>query len=632
MTVRYPRLVSLGLALASFAILGAPNAIASQPSYSPYVDESIPRHVYWGDTHLHTSWSVDAAVLGRTTLTPEAAYRFARGEQVTATNGMQVKLRQPLDFLVITDHAEYLGLMQQIQRKDPLLLATDQGATWYQMFQKGKDSTQKALFEILMGLAKPDKIGSLELRQNVWRQVTENADQFNQPGTFTAFIGYEWTSSVNLGDNMHRNVIFRDGAKRANQMLPFSAQDSNDPEALWASLEQYTLATNGQVMAIAHNGNLSNGLMFSEKRLSGSLFDSNYAERRARWEPLYEVTQIKGDGESHPMLSPDDEFSDYETWDLGSLAGDPKEPWMLRTEYARSALKLGLAHAQKLGVNPFKFGMIGSTDSHTGLATAAENNFWGKFSKYEPGKDRFTPPVLPPAKDPELNVLGWQSVASGYAAVWATQNTREAIYDAMQRKEVFATTGPRMSVRFFGGFDYVAGDALRPDFAAVGYSKGVPMGGDLGVAPANRSPRFLVAANKDPYGANLDRIQVVKGWLDSDGELHEKVYNVSVSDNRTIADNKVESVGDTVDITAPSYTNSIGDPQLLTQWIDPDFNPRQRSFYYARVLEIPTPRWTAFDLQYLAGKEPVETGVNTTKDIPMKTQERAYTSPIWYTP
>jgi len=598
--------------------------MAAPASYSPYVDDTIPRRVYWGDTHLHTSWSVDAAVLGRTTLTPDTAYRFARGEQVTATNGMQVKLREALDFLVISDHAEYLGLMQQINRQDPLLMETSQGALWHGMFQEGQDSIRKALFEILMGLAQPDKIGSTELRRKTWEQVTANADQFNEPGVFTAFIGYEWTSSMNNADNMHRNVIFRDSARLADQMLPFTAQDSQDPEALWSFLERYTQATGGQVMAIPHNGNLSNGMMFSDKRVDGSAFDRSYAQRRARWEPLYEVTQIKGDGESHPLLSPNDEFANYENWDLGNLAGERKEPWMVRYEYARSALKLGLAHEKKLGVNPFRFGMIGSTDSHTGLATAAEDNFWGKFSKYEPGTDRLTPSVLPPAKDPELNVLGWQSVASGYAAVWATDNTREAIFDAMQRKEVFATTGPRISVRFFGGFEYKADDALRPDYARVGYSKGVPMGGDLGNAPANSSPRFLVAANKDPFGANLDRIQIVKGWLDSDGELHENVYNVAVSDERPVVDNVVEPVGDTVDVSTPSYANSIGEPQLLTQWIDPDFNPAQHAFYYARVLEIPTPRWTAYDAKYAS--------TDVVQGIPMKTQERAYTSPIWYSP
>ncbi|PLW67419.1 DUF3604 domain-containing protein [Pseudohalioglobus lutimaris] len=624
MTIRYvwARVPSLLLFIACIA--ASSRATAAPGSYSPYVDDTTPRRVYWGDTHLHTSWSVDAAVLGRTTLTPDTAYRFARGEQVTATNGMQVKLKEPLDFLVISDHAEYLGLMQQINRQDPLLMETSQGARWHGMFQEGQDSIRKALFEILMGLAQPDKIGSTELRRKTWEQVTANADQYNEPGVFTAFIGYEWTSSMNNADNMHRNVIFRDSARLADKMLPFTAQDSQDPEALWGFLERYTQATGGQVMAIPHNGNLSNGMMFSDKRVDVSAFDRSYAQRRARWEPLYEVTQIKGDGESHPLLSPNDEFANYENWDLGNLAGERKEPWMLRYEYARSALKLGLAHEKKLGVNPFRFGMIGSTDSHTGLATAAEDNFWGKFSKYEPGNDRLTPSVLPPAKDPELNVLGWQSVASGYAAVWATDNTREAIFDAMQRKEVFATTGPRISVRFFGGFEYKADDALRPDYARVGYSRGVPMGGDLGNAPANRSPRFLVAANKDPFGANLDRIQIVKGWLDSDGELHENVYNVAVSDERPVVDNVVEPVGDTVDVSTASYANSIGEPQLLTRWIDPDFNPAQHAFYYARVLEIPTPRWTAYDAKYAS--------TDVVQGIPMKTQERAYTSPIWYSP
>lgn len=483
--------------------------------------------------------------------------------------------------------------MQQIQKADSVLLASDQGKRWYEMYQRGKESTQKALFEILTGLSQPDKIGSAKLRSSIWEKVTANADHFNQPGKFTAFIGYEWTKSMDNGSNLHRIVIFRDDAYLVDQILPFSAQDSLDPEALWAFLQQYERSSGGQVIAIPHNGNFSNGLMFADRRMNGEPLDRTYAEKRARWEPLYEVTQIKGDGEAHPLLSPNDEFADHENWDTGNLSSVPKQPWMLKHEYARSALKLGLAHAGKLGVNPFQFGVIGSTDSHTGLATAAEANFWGKFSKYEPGPDRLTPMVLPPGEQPELNLLGWQSVASGYAAVWATANTRDALFDAMRRREVYATTGSRISVRFFGGFDYEDEDALRGDYVQLGYQKGVPMGGELKGEFSDRSPRFLIAAVKDPDGANLDRIQVIKGWLDESGELHEKVYNAVASGERRIHDNVVEPVGDTVDVPTTSYSNSIGEPQLATVWIDPDFNAGLRAFYYARVLEIPTPRWTA---------------------------------------
>jgi hypothetical protein len=390
-------------------------------------------------------------------------------------------------------------------------------------------------------------------------------------------------------------------------------------------MANYEATTGGDLLALAHNGNMSNGIMFPvDKQYTGATIDREYATERAAWEPLYEVTQIKGDGEAHPFLSPNDEFADYETWAKGNLnLSRPKENSMLEFEYARSALKNGLLLENKLGVNPYKFGMVGSTDSHTSLATAEEDNFFGKHAGAEPAKDRAEHVM---AKFGDAEYIGWEMVASGYAAVWATENTREAIFEAMERKEVYATTGPRMLVRFFGGWDFEPSDAATRSPGFVGYRKGVPMGGDLAKAPAGKAPTFLVAALKDSIGGNLDRIQIVKGWLDKSGKTQERVYDVAVSDGRTInADGRCTTpVGNTVDVAKATWTNTIGDSELITVWRDPDFVPSVRSFYYARVIEIPTPRWTAYDAKYY--------GVQLGSEIPMTTQERAYTSPIWYTP
>jgi hypothetical protein len=462
--------------------------------------------------------------------------------------------------------------------------------------------------------------------RSTWQEIIAAAEEANDPRRFTAFIGYEWTSNTG-GNNLHRNVIFRDGGARASLVEPFTVLPplgSDNPRDLWKWMADYEEKTGGDVLAIAHNGNLSNGRMFPLiESFTGMPVDAEYAETRARWERLYEATQIKGDGEAHPFLSPNDEFADYETWDKGNLdLSEAKTTAMLEFEYARSALKNGLLLEQELGTNPYKFGMIGSTDSHTGLATADDDNFWGKTSASEPGPERASHPFI---KTEKATIMGWEQTASGYAAVWAMENTREALFDAMERKETYATTGPRMVVRFFGGWDFEERDAEDRLPARVGYGKGVPMGGDLERAPRGKSPTFLVAALKDPVGANLDRIQVVKGWVTEDGETHEKVHDVVWSgDRRPGADGKLPPVGDTVDVRNATYTNSIGATELITVWKDPEFDPALRAFYYARVLEIPTPRWTAYDAKYF--------GIDLPKDVPMTTQERAYTSPIWYTP
>jgi hypothetical protein len=601
-----------------------------KPPYSPYADRKFPERVYWGDTHLHTAISLDAGAAG-CRLGPREAYRFAKGEQVTASSGQQVKLSRPLDFLVVADHSDNMGFITDLFAGKPELLADPTGRRWYDMIKSGQGGA--AALEIVGSFAQGKFPPALVYApgtqgyRSTWEIILKAAEEANAPGRFTAFIGYEWTSLA-AGNNLHRNVIFRDDATKASQVEPYTTTPpygSNNPRELWKWMAAYEQKTGGEVLAIAHNGNLSNGTMFPIiESFNGKPIDREYAEQREHWERLYEATQIKGDGETHPFLSPNDEFANYERWDKGNLdMSQAKKPEMLQYEYARSALRNGLKLEQELGVNPYKFGMVGSTDSHTGLATADEDNFFGKATPYEPSATRTEHAFM---KGAGGTVMAWEMTASGYAGVWATDNTREALFDAMQRKETYATTGPRMVVRFFGGWEFEAGDAGTRSPAVIGYTKGVPMGGDLSNAPAGKSPTFLVAALKDPIGANLDRVQVVKGWLDAKGETHEKVYDVVWAGERK-ADaktGKLPPVGDTVDVPNATYTNTIGASELIKVWKDPEFDASQRAFYYVRVLEIPTPRWTAYDAKYFGIKLPPE--------VPMKGQERAYTSPIWYTP
>ena len=606
-------------------------AFPTKRPYSPWAGRNFPMRPLFGDTHLHTALSFDAGAAGAR-VGPREAYRFAKGEEITASSGQPVKLSRPLDFLVVADHSDNLGFFADFLAGKPEILQNPKGREWYEMVQSGKGA--EAAWDIVVTFSQgkfPPEItyqpGNPAYR-SVWQSIIDAAEEANDPGRFTAFIGYEWTS-LDKGNNLHRNVIFRDGGEKAGMIEPYTTQPplgSNNPRDLWKWLNNYEEKTGGSALAIAHNGNLSNGTMFPLVEPStGKEIDREYAEQRKRWEILYETTQMKGDGESHPTLSPNDEFASFEKWDKGNLdLSEAKTPEMLEFEYARSALKNGLKLEAKLGVNPYKFGLVGSTDSHTGLATADDDNFWGKISSGEPNPGRASHPFMTnPALG--LKIMGWETTASGYAAVWAQENTRASIFDAMKRRETYATTGPRMLVRFFGGFDFTADDANSRSPAIAGYSKGVPMGGDLTDAPAGKAPTFLVAALKDPIGANLDRYQIVKGWLDAAGEVHEKVYDVAWSgDRKPGADGKVPSVGDTVDVQNATWTNTIGAPELIAYWSDPEFDPAQRAFYYGRVIEIPTPRWTAYDAKYF--------GLTMPPEVRMTTTERAYTSPIWYTP
>lgn len=607
------------------AMFDKDNIQPEKKEFSPYVNRGYPTNVYFGDTHLHTSLSMDAGTFGNR-LGLDDAYRFTRGEEVTASKGYKAKLGRPLDFVVIADHSDGMGFFDMFATGDPAVMDQPEGRKWNKAINQGGQAAVDAALEIITLFSQnkfPWKTNDPKLMKPVWQEVIAAAEKYNDPGKFTALIGYEWTSLVK-GNNLHRVVIYRDGANEARQTLPFTLADSADPEELWKAMQAYENKTGGDLLAIPHNGNLSNGILFDVETLSGGPIDKNYAERRQHWEPLYEATQIKGDGEAHPLLSPDDEFADYETWDLGNLdMSQAKTDDMLPGEYARSGLKRGLEFEQKLGVNPYKFGMIGSTDAHTSLPAVEENNFFGKHSGVEPSPGRTKHVVIGGEKD---KIMGYDMASSGYAAVWATENTREALFDAMARRETYATTGPRMAVRFFGGWDFVKEDAESRMPAEIGYKKGVPMGSDLSKAPDGKSPTFLVAALKDSMSGNLDRIQIIKGWVGKDGKAQERVYDVAVSDDRKIDESGrcKTPVGNTVDEDKATWTNTIGDPELLAVWTDPDFDPGLRAFYYARVLEIPTPRWTAYEAKRFNLKLP--------KNVKMTTQERAYTSPIWYSP
>lgn len=594
--------------------------------YSPYADRGFPTRPLWGDTHLHTTNSPDAFAFGNR-LGPEQAYRFAQGETVTSATGQRVQLSRPLDFLVVADHGVAMGAMMELYKGNPALMRDPRLKRWHLMMNESPEKGVEAAGEVIAAGSQGDIPPAMldpKIARTVWNAYTETAERFNEPGRFTALIGYEWTSLIR-GNNLHRVLIFRGDKSKADQILPFTFADSPDPEKLWEFMAAYEQKTGDYVIAIPHNGNLSNGMMFALSTVPGAPLDRAYAETRTRWEPVYEITQIKGDGEAHPFLSPNDEFAGYELWDKANLdMSERKTNDMLQYEYAREALKNGLRLEADLGVNPFKFGVVGSTDSHTSLVAVEEENFFGKHTGKEPSAHRWNKPVL---STPSGNIMGWEQVSSGLAAVWATDNTRESIWDAINRREVYGTTGPRILVRFWGGWEFVGADAASRLPAEIGYTKGVPMGGDLYTAPAGKAPTFLVAALKDPYSGNLDRIQIVKGWLDSAGKTHENVYDVVWGDadrRRPTSDGKLPPVGNTVDVTNATWTNTIGDPELIAVWKDPDFDPKVRAFYYARVIEIPTPRWTAYDaMRY---------GVKMSKDVPMTTQERAYTSPIWYTP
>jgi hypothetical protein len=603
------------------------------------------KNVYWGDTHLHTSYSPDAFLMGNQTADPDTAYRYAKGLPVVHPyHRARIQIHTPLDFLVVSDHGEFMGVIPNILKDNPVVANTETGKRYKQMFAEGKSI--EVFSEIIGQVNKVTPINpelhNEDISRTVWGEIMSAADRHNEPGKFTAFMGWEWSSTPG-GANLHRVVVMREGKEKGEQFIPYTSLESDKPEDLWKWLDNTTAKTGANFLAIPHNSNISQGLMFPLQDSEGNLITKEYADTRMKWEPLVEMTQIKGDSETHPNLSPTDEFADYETYDhliavegaearnmftdgfLGQLSEQDRELILKNKQqvakagdYARSALKRGLVIEDRIGANPYKFGMIGSTDSHTAMASAEETNFHGKMAIDSTPETKL--------KDVIPGTPGWDMGAAGLVAVYAEQNTRTAIFDGMQRKEVYATTGPRIQLRFFGGWDYLPSDVSASDMVAIGYKKGVPMGSDLSKAPAGKAPSFMITAMKDPVDANLDRIQIVKGWVDKEGMPQEKVFDVALADGRTVgANGKVEPIGNTVDLKTGKYTNSIGDAQLATVWTDPEFDASVRAFYYVRVLQIPTPRHTLFDTIAL-GIDPKESG------NPATIQERAYSSPIWYTP
>ncbi len=569
-----------------------------EKAYSPGVQSDIPREVFFGDLHLHSRASADSYAMGNRSLTARDAYRFAAGEEIEASSGLPAQLRRPLDFLAVTDHAEFMGVLNALTEKDPELMSSPLGKRW------GAASTDEFLTSFVESLSNPDPVRDDvpdDLEWRIWRQLTSVAEEHYRPGAFTTFSAYEWTADSE-GNNLHRCVIYRDNSELTSSVLPFSSFLGSDPEQLWAALHRYEEQTGGRVISIPHNGNLSNGIMWDTHRLGGQAIDAEYARLRMRWEPVAEVTQVKGDSETHPLLSPSDEFAAFERWDRYNIMNTAEtKPEMLPGSYARSALKRGLAFADSTGINPYQFGMIGSTDSHTSLSTANEDNFFGKFANSEPG-----------VRSPESMMAGmknadWELGASGLAAIWARENTREALFDALERKEIYATTGPRIKLRFFASWDFVEQDLQTLDLPQVAYAKGVPMGGDLperSTEDAEGAPSFIVLALKDPDGVNLSRLQIIKGWLDASGQVQEQIYDVAGQQG--------------------GRAQLFGAAYLSAYWRDPGFDANQHAFYYARVVEIERPRWTIYDQRHFDTPQ--------SSDAPAVVQDRAYSSPIWYAP
>jgi len=618
----------------SCAVLASMGLHAADKPYSPYADREFPTKLLFGETHVHSALSADAGG-GGTKLMPRDVYRFARGDQVMSNTGQPARLARAFDFFALTEHTDGMGAITDVLRGAPNIMADEQGKYFHQQFTAGGEAAKKASVELIKRFSQGTLSPALNYQpgnpgyKSTWEDLVSAAEEFNDPGKFTTLIAYEWTSLVK-GNNLHRNVFFRDGPERALQVLPMTMtppQGSPDPRDLWKWLQSYEDKTGGDVIAIPHNPNLSNGIMFALQNdfENGAPYTADYLKTRAKWEPLVEIGQTKGDSETHPLLSPDDEFADYERWDWANLdVTEKKTPEMLPGDYVRSALKNGLAIAVEKGTNPFKLGFVGGSDIHTGLSTSFDDNFFGAFAWMEPSPERSLN-VVKSNKELGISYKGWQYATPGPTAVWATENTRGAVFDALERREAYATTGPRIRVRFFGGYDFTDTDIRGRNLARVGYAKGVPMGADLASAPQGKSPNFMIWALRDPDGANLDRVQVIKGWVDSKGKTRERVFDVVwAGDRQPDKNGKLPAVGDTVDLSVPTWSNSIGAPELATVWQDPEFDADSHAFYYLRVIEIPTPRWTAYDR--------IRMGVDMPEEIRLKTQERAYTSPIWYAP
>ena len=606
------------------SLIHATGILIGTLSFAAWSQSGQDTRVYFGDTHVHSSYSYDSYTMQNRSADPDVAYRFAKGmPAVHPGYGGRIQLERPLDFLVVADHAEYLGITAALFSGDERVANTPTGRRLLEM-GGGPGQERLVLVEMARSMHRREPFDEINLEpiiRSTWERSVEIADRHYEPGVFTSLIGWEW-SGFPTANSIHRVVLMREGADVARQFLPFSTFHSERPEDLWQWLEQTGERIGATFLAIPHNSNISSGRMFQDVDSDGRSISGEYARTRIRWEPIMEVTQTKGDSETHPLLSPDDEFADFGTYERARLPGVNIPP-PNAAEYARAALRRGLEIEARVGANPYRFGFIGSTDIHTGLSTTDEAAYSGKLGVEGTPLTKTAP--LQGGNEPGTYKIGRDFEAAGLAGVWARENTREALFDAFRRKEVYATSGPRIHLRFFGGWDYAPEDAEANDLADVGYRGGVPMGGELARAPEGRAISFLVHAAMDPLGANLDRIQIVKGWLDGDGAAHERVHNVALSDGRSLdADGQAPAVGSTVDLDTATYTNSIGATQLSAVWEDPDFDPDAPAFYYARAIEIPTPRHTLFDAVALG--EPPFDGYKAT------IQERAYSSPIWYSP
>lgn len=596
---------------------------------APAADSKYPMRVLWGDEHVHTALSLDGGIAG-TTLLPEDSIRFARGEEVTSSTGAKMRLSRPMDWIAITDHSDAMGVITELRAGNPTMMANPTGKRWHDMMLQGGQTAMQAKRELVKSVTDgsvPMELADPRFMISAWQANVDVMEKYNAPGTFSAMIAFEWSAAPD-GRNLHRNVIFRDNGDKTRGLVPLTTaqamvpgRSGNDPESLWRWLGNWEAKTGGRALAIPHNGNLSNGAMFALTRLDGAPLTPELAAERARWERIYEMYQYKGSGEVVPSLAPGDEFANFGIWDTADLGGNAVKPGSNKGEYWRDAIANGMMLEAKLGVNPFRYGAAAGTDTHTALPAYEESGFGGKFADSEPtNKDRWNNLYK---KEANYIRKDWTMMAQGLTGVWATSNTRAAIWDAMHRRETYASTGPRIVLRMFGGFDLSHHDLK--DMVDAGYTRGVPMGGDLRRSPDGKAPTFLIAALKDPDGANLDRVQVVKLWVGKNGKPQQKIYDVALSDNRKPGRNgKVPPVGNTVDLKTATYTNTIGATELQVAWTDPHFKAGDRAAYYVRVIEIPTPRWTAYDAARF--------GVQMGADVDMILQERAVSSPIWYNP
>jgi hypothetical protein len=610
--------MSLNSISCSFALRGACHLLSMTATLvcagQAMAAESV---LLWGDTHVHTSNSVDAWAYGNTTADPDTAYRFARGLPVLhPRTGARIRIDRPLDFLVVADHAEMLQLQARMEKGDAAWLSKASAEGLLSLEAEDPRSVFAEVTRIVTG-GRQDILADFhrpELLMSTWADQVDAAERHNDPGTFTALIGWEWSPGPE-GANLHRVIFTTADGDVARQFTPLSYYDTTRPEDLWQWLDETSTSTGADFVAIPHNSNMSDGRMFDMTDSDGRPLTEEYARTRMRWEPVMEITQTKGTSETAPELSPEDVFADFEIRNV--LLSGAVTP-ITGGSYARTGLLRGLEVEQGTGRNPYQFGFIGSTDSHTGLVSVEESNHYGKLAVDSLPVERLNP--TPGGFDP------WRTSASGLAGVWASENSRQAIAEAFQRREVYGTTGPRIALRFFGGFAFTDEDLQGDDIGDAGYGKGVPMGSDLSQAPAGTAPGFLIEAIMDPRSGGLDRIQMIKGWTDAEGQAHEKIFDVVWSGSRNPDSNgNLPALPSTVNVDTASWDPAAGSARLSTVWHDPEFDPAQLAFYYARVLEIETPRHQVYDAVAMR-MNPDATG------WPLTIQERAWSSPIWYNP